>query len=139
MLKYIRVETKELEVYEKVVVAYSDEQALAQWNFPFDICNIIQIKTYRLCDFITLDNIIVKNRLNKMELTIESVADFKGVYEKWYDGIKLLTTLCLTLEEQWQEFEVEERVIRFANIEKLYEIILGAMIDENKEREQDCQ
>lgn len=131
MLKYIRVETSELEVYEKVVYAYSDKQAFAQCQeIPLGDCDVIHVITYKLSDFIASDCVVIRNRLNKMELTIESVADFKGIYDEWHKGIELLTKLCLTLEEEWQEFGVEERTMRFANIENLYEKILGAMINE---------
>lgn len=34
------------------------------------------------------------------------------------------------VDKKGQEFGVEERVMRFANIQKLYESILGAMINE---------
>ena len=34
------------------------------------------------------------------------------------------------IDKKGQEFEVEERVMRFANIQRLYESILGAMINE---------
>lgn len=131
MIKYIMLENdKTLETYEKVVLAYSDGQAIAQIPSEYiDDYTVISIRTYELKHFIA-DDVVVKNRLHKMELTIESVADFKGIYEEWHNGIALLTTLSLTLEEEWQEFGVEERVMRFANIQRLYESILGAMINE---------
>lgn len=131
MLKYVLLENENtLETYEKVVLAYSDEQAMVQIPKEYiDDYTVITIRTYELKRFVA-DNRIIKNLLNKMELTIESVADFKGIYEKWPKSIKLLTKLSLTLEDEWQEFGVEERVIRFANIESLYKSLLGAMIDE---------
>ena len=131
MLKYVMLENeKTLKPYERVVLAYNDEQAIAQVKNEYDNdYEIIRIRTYELKQFIK-DNLIIRNRLNKMELTIESVADFKGIYEEWHKAIELLTSLSLTLEEEWQEFGVEERVIRFANIQRLYETILGAMISD---------
>ena len=121
---------KTLEIYEKVILAYSDEQAMAQIPKEcIDDYTAVTIRTYKLRNFVA-DNRIVKNLLNKMELTIESVADFKCIYEEWHKSIELLTKLSLTLEDEWQEFGVEERVMRFANIENLYKSILGAMIDE---------
>lgn len=131
MLKYIMLENaKTLEVYEKVVLAYSDEQAMVQIPKEYiDDYTVISIRTYELKKFLQ-DNVMVKGMIHKMEITIEGVADFKGVYDEWHKAIELLTSLDLTLEEEWQEFGVEERVMRFANIQRLYESILGAMIDE---------
>lgn len=131
MLKYVMLENERtLETYEKVVLAYSDEQAMVQIPSEYiDDYTVISIRTYELRKFVA-DSTTIKNILNRMELTIESVADFKGIYEEWHNGIALLTTLSLTLEEEWQEFGVEERAIRFANIQRLYESILGCMINE---------
>ena len=131
MLKYIMLENERtLETYEKVVLAYSDEQAMVQIPSEYiDDYTVISIRTYELRKFVA-DSTTIKNLLNKMELTIESVADFKGVYDEWHKAIELLTSLDLTLEEEWQEFGVEERVMRFANIQRLYESILGCMINE---------
>lgn len=131
MLKYVMLENeKTLETYEKVVLAYSDEQAMVQIPSEYiDDYTVISIRTYELRKFVA-DSTTIKNILNRMELTIESVADFKDIYEEWHNGIALLTTLSLTLEEEWGEFGVEERVMRFANIQRLYESILGAMISE---------
>lgn len=131
MIKYIMLENeKTLEIYEKVVLAYSDEQALKQMPIEcFDDNTIVNIRTYELQRFLQ-DNTIIKGMMNKMEITIEGVADFKGIYDEWHKAIELLTSLDLTLEEEWQEFGVEERVIRFANIQRLYEMILGYMIKE---------
>lgn len=131
MIKYIMLENeKTLEIYEKVVLAYSDEQALKQMPMEcFDDNTVVNIRTYELQRFLQ-DNTIIKGMMNKMEITIEGVADFKGAYDEWHKAIELLTSLDLTLEEEWQEFGVEERVIRFANIQRLYEMILGYMIKE---------
>ena len=131
MLKYVMLENeKTLETYEKVVLAYSDEQAMVQIPSEYiDDYTVISIRTYELKKFLQ-DNVMVKGMIHKMEITIEGVADFKGVYDEWHRAIELLTSLDLTLEEEWQEFGVEERVIRFANIQRLYESILGAMISE---------
>ena len=129
MLKYVLLENENtLETYEKVVLAYSDEQAMKQIPTEYiDDYTVISIRTYELQRFLQ-DNAIIKGMMNKMEITIEGVADFKGIYEEWHKAIELLTSLDLTLEEEWQEFGVEERVMRFANIQRLYESILGNMI-----------
>ena len=128
MIKYVLLENdRTLETYEKVVLAYSDEQAMKQIPTEYiDDYTIISIRTYELKRFLQ-DNAIIKGAMNKMEITIEGVADFKGVYDEWHKAIELLTSLDLTLEEEWQEFGVEERVMRFANIQRLYEMILGYM------------
>lgn len=131
MIKYVLLENENtLETYEKVVLAYSDEQAMAQIPREYvDDYTVISIRTYELKKFLQ-DNAMVKGMIHKMEITIEGVADFKGVYDEWHKAIELLTSLDLTLEEEWQEFGVEERVMRFANIQRLYESILGTMINE---------
>lgn len=129
MIKYVLLENdRTLETYEKVVLAYSDEQAMKQIPTEYvDDYTVISIRTYELQRFLQ-DNAIIKGAMNKMEITIEGIADFKGIYEEWHKAIELLTSLDLTLEEEWQEFGVEERVMRFANIQRLYESILGNMI-----------
>ena len=129
MIKYVLLENnRTLETYEKVVLAYSDEQAMRQIPTEYiDDYTVISIRTYELKRFLQ-DNAIIKGAMNKMEITIEGIADFKGIYEEWHKAIELLTSLDLTLEEEWQEFGVEERVMRFANIQRLYESILGNMI-----------
>ena len=131
MIKYMLLENgNTLETYEKVVVAYSDEQALKQIPTQYiDDYTVIRIRTYELQRFLQ-DNAIIRGMMNKMEITIEGVADFKGIYDEWHKAIELITSLALTLEEEWQEFGVEERVIRFANIQRLYESILDCMIKE---------
>lgn len=131
MIKYVLLENENtLKTYEKVVLAYSDEQAMVQIPSEYvDDYTVISIRTYELKRFLE-NNAMIKGMIHKMELTIEGVADFKGVYDEWHKAIELLTSLDLTLEEEWQEFGVEERVMRFANIQRLYETILGAMINE---------
>lgn len=131
MIKYVLLENdRTLETYEKVVLAYSDEQAMKQIPTEYiDDYTVISIRTYELQRFLQ-DNTIIKGTMNKMEITIEGVADFKGVYDEWHNSIEFLTTLDLRLEEDWQEFGVEERVMRFANIQRLYESILKAMMNE---------
>lgn len=129
MIKYVFLENgRTLETYEKVVLAYSDEQAMKQIPTEYiDDYTVISIRTYELQRFLQ-DNAIIKGMIHKMEMTIEGVADFKGIYDEWHSAIEVLTSLDLTLEEEWQEFGVEERVMRFANIQRLYESILGYMI-----------
>lgn len=129
MIKYVLLENENtLETYEKVILAYSDEQAMKQIPTEYiDDYTVISIRTYDLKEFIQ-NNDVVKGWMNKMEITIEGVADFKGIYDEWHKAIELLTSLDLTLEEEWEEFGVEERVMRFANIQRLYESILGYMI-----------
>jgi hypothetical protein len=131
MIKYVLLENENtLETYEKVVLAYSDEQAMKQIPIEYvDDYTVISIRTYELKRFLE-SNAMIKGMIHKMELTIEGVADFKGVYDEWHKAIELLTSLDLTLEEEWEEFGIEERVMRFANIQRLYESILGAMISE---------
>lgn len=134
MLKYVKVETEELEVYEKVVVAYSNEQAIREflkWN-DIDISDCcIQVNTYKLNDFVSKrDYAVVHSRLTKMEFTIEGLADFKDVYDEWHNAIELFTKLCITLEDEWEDFSVEEKVIRFANIEHLYNHIMIGLLNE---------
>ena len=131
MIKYVLLENENtLETYEKVILAYSDEQAMKQIPTEYiDEYTVISIRTYELQRFLQ-DNAIIKGMINKMEITIEGVADFKGIYEEWHKAIELLTSLDLTLEEEWQEFGVEERVIRYANIQSIYERLLRCMINE---------
>lgn len=131
MIKYVLLENgNTLETYEKVVLAYSDEQAMKQIPTEYiDDYTVISIRTYELQRFLQ-DNCIIRGMMNKMDITIEGVADFKGIYDEWHKAIELFTSLVLTLEEEWEEFGVEERVMRYANIQRLYESILGCMITE---------
>lgn len=134
MLKYVKVETNELEVYEKVVLAYSDEQAIrefAKWNDNIDLseCDIC-IRTYELKQFIDNDNSFVDYWNVRMENTLIDVAKAQLVMEEYDKGIEFFAKLCIILEEKWTEFAIEERVIRYANIQNVYERLLRAIINE---------
>lgn len=134
MLKYIKVETQELEVYEKVVVAYSDEQAIrefAKWNDNINISNCeITIRTYELKQFIAPTNEFADYWNVRMENTLYDVASIQLVKEEYDQGLEFFSKVCIMLEDNWSEYGVEERVIRYANIQDIYERLLRAMINE---------
>lgn len=134
MLKYVKVETQELEVYEKVVVAYSDEQAIrefAKWNDNINISNCeITIRTYELKQFIAPTNEFADYWNVRMENTLYDVASIQLVKEEYDQGLEFFSKVCIMLEDNWSEYSVEERVIRYANIQDIYERLLRAMINE---------
>lgn len=134
MLKYVKVETQELEVYEKVVVAYSDEQAIrefAKWNDSIDIMECeVTIRTYELKQFIANTNSFVDYWNTRMENTLMDVAMAQLVKEEYDQGLEFFSKVCIMLEDNWSEYSVEERVIRYANIQDIYERLLRAMINE---------
>lgn len=134
MLKYVKVETQELEVYEKVVVAYSDEQAIrefAKWNDSIDIMECeVTIRTYELKQFIANTNSFVDYWNTRMENTLMDVAMAQLVKEEYDQGLEFFSKVCIMLEDNWSEYNVEERVIRYANIQDIYERLLRAMINE---------
>lgn len=134
MLKYVKVETQELEVYEKVVVAYSDEQAIrefAKWNDNIDISNCeITIRTYELKQFIAPTNEFADYWNVRMENTLYDVASIQLVKGEYDQGLEFFSKVCIMLEDNWSEYSVEERVIRYANIQDIYERLLRAMINE---------
>ena len=134
MLKYVKVETQESEVYEKVVVAYSDEQAIrefAKWNDSIDIMECeVTIRTYELKQFIANTNSFVDYWNTRMENTLMDVAMAQLVKEEYDQGLEFFSKVCIMLEDNWSEYSVEERVIRYANIQDIYERLLRAMINE---------
>lgn len=134
MLKYVKVETQELEVYEKVVVAYSDEQAIREfikWNDNIDISNCeITIRTYELKQFIAPTNEFADYWNVRMENTLYDVASIQLVKQEYDQGLEFFSKVCIMLEDNWSEYGVEERVIRYANIQDIYERLLRAMINE---------
>ena len=134
MLKYVRVETQELEIYEKVVVAYSDEQAIREftkWNDNIDLSKCdIYVKTYELKHFIDNNNSFVDYWNVRMENTLMDVAIAQSVKQEYDNGLEFFSKVCIMLEENWSEYGVEERVIRYANIQNIYERLLKCMINE---------
>ena len=134
MLKYVKVETSELEIFEKVVVAYSDEQAireLAKWNDNIDISDCeITIRTYELKQFIAPTNEFVDYWNVRMENTLYDVASIQLVKQEYDNGLEFFSKVCIMLEDNWLEYGVEERCIRYANIQDIYERLLRAMINE---------
>lgn len=134
MLKYVKVETQELEVYEKVVIAYNDEQAIrefAKWNDNIDLGNSeITIRTYELKQFIAKENNFVDYWNVRMENTLMDVAMAQLVKEEYDQGLEFFSKVCIMLEDNWSEYGVEERVIRYANIQSIYERLLRCMINE---------
>lgn len=134
MLKYVKVETNELEVYEKVVVAYSDEQAIrefAKWNDSIDIMECeVTIRTYELKQFIANTNSFVDYWNTRMENTLMDVAMAQLVKEEYDQGLEFFSKVCIMLEDNWSEYSVEERVVRYANIQDIYERLLRAIINE---------
>ena len=134
MLKYIKVETSELEIYEKVVVAYSDEQAIREftkWNDSIDIMECeVTIRTYELKQFIANTNSFVDYWNTRMENTLMDVAMAQLVKEEYDQGLEFFSKVCIMLEDNWSEYSVEERVIRYANIQDIYERLLRAIINE---------
>ena len=134
MLKYIKVETSELEIYEKVVVAYSDEQAIREftkWNDSIEIMECeVTIRTYELKQFIANTNGFVDYWNTRMENTLMDVAMAQLVKEEYDQGLEFFSKVCIMLEDNWSEYSVEERVIRYANIQDIYERLLRAIINE---------
>lgn len=134
MLKYVKVETSELEVYEKVVIAYNDEQAIrefAKWNDNIDLGNSeITIRTYELKQFIAKENHFVDYWNTRMENTLMDVAMAQLVKQEYDQGLEFFSKVCIMLEDNWSEYGVEERVIRYANIQSIYERLLRCMINE---------
>ncbi len=133
MLKYVKVETEELEIFEKVVVAYSDEQAIREflkWNdINISDCEIT-IRTYELKQFIAPTNEFADYWNVRMENTLYDVASIQLVKEEYDQGLEFFSKVCIMLEDNWSEYSVEERVIRYANIQDIYERLLRAMINE---------
>lgn len=134
MLKYIKVETSELEIYEKVVVAYNDEQAIREftkWNDSIEIMECeVTIRIYELKQFIANTNGFVDYWNTRMENTLMDVAMAQLVKEKYDQELEFFSKVCIVLEDNWSEYSVEERVIRYANIQDIYKRLLRAMIDE---------
>lgn len=134
MLKYVKVETSELEVYEKVVVAYTDEQAIREftkWNDNIDISDCeITIRTYELKQFIAPTNEFVDYWNVRMENTLYDVASIQLVKQEYDNGLEFFSKVCIMLEDNWSEYSVEERCIRYANIQDIYERLLRAIINE---------
>ena len=133
MLKYVKVETQELEVYEKVVIAYSDEQAIREFLKWTDIdisdCEIT-VRTYELKQFIAKTNGFVDYWNTRMENTLYDVANIQLIRDEYSQGLEFFSIVCIMLEDNWSEYGVEERVIRYANIQDIYERLLRAMINE---------
>lgn len=134
MLKYVKVETQELEVYEKVVIAYNDEQAIREfikWNDSIEIMECeVTIRTYELKQFIANTNGFVDYWNTRMENTLMDVAMAQLVKEEYDQGLEFFSKVCIMLEENWETYSVEERVIRYANIQDIYERLLRAIINE---------
>ena len=133
MLKYVKVETQELEIYEKVVIAYNNEQAIREFLKWTDIdisdCEIT-VRTYELKQFIANTNGFVDYWNTRMENTLMDVAMAQLVKEEYDQGLEFFSKVCIMLEDNWSEYGVEERVIRYANIQDIYERLLRAMINE---------
>ena len=134
MLKYVKVETSELEIFEKVVVAYSDEQAIREFTKWNDSINIMEcevtIRTYELKQFIAPTNGFVDYWNTRMENTLYDVANIQLVRDEYDQGLEFFSKVCIMLEDNWSEYSVEERCIRYANIQDIYERLLRAMINE---------
>lgn len=133
MLKYVKVETQELEIYEKVVIAYDNEQAIREFLKWTDIdisdCEIT-VRTYELKQFIANTNGFVDYWNTRMENTLMDVAMAQLVKEEYDQGLEFFSKVCIMLEDNWSEYSVQERVIRYANIQDIYERLLRAMINE---------
>jgi hypothetical protein len=65
-----------------------------------------------------------------MENTLYDVANIQLVRDEYNQGLEFFAKVCIMLEENWETYSVEERVIRYANIQDIYERLLRAIINE---------